>query len=400
LGRKAEAKVKNLERSWDFYNDAFDVALPIYKVELARSGRSKCAQKTKSAKRCYGEATIDKGDVRIGSIDMESGSYTRWMHLMCWRVPSRVWLGVPDPEICQDKSKFEEALSSMNEVLFTGFDALSPIDKDRIIVHIMDKSHWAKLTHRKGPAVSESTLITGPEIKMENGPVRALPASSEPFPGFQDQNQLVPFQQELMPVKGFQMPVKTKQNANYLLGKTVVLTGVFPEVGGGAGLNLGKDKVKEMVTNFGGRVTSAISGKTDYLIVGEEPGYSKVSKARTQPKCQLLSLSSMKNAIESGRSESLQSLPPVIVDSFSSGYMGTSNLALTASQRELGIAKGHIEVPLLINAPKRSAMPASTSTIVKKPRVTKTKAPKTQKVKAEPDPAVKSESFRRSSRKR
>jgi len=120
-------------------------------VELAKSGRSKCVQKTKSAKMCFGQEVIDKGDVRIGSIDLESGSYTRWMHLNCWRVPSRIWLGIPDPEVCQDKSKFEEALSSMNQVLFTGFDALSPTDKDRVIIHIMDKSHWAKLSHRKRP---------------------------------------------------------------------------------------------------------------------------------------------------------------------------------------------------------------------------------------------------------
>ena len=33
------------------------------------------------------------------------------------------------------------------------------------------------------------------------------------------------------------------------------MTGVFPEVGGGAGLNLGKERVKAMIESFGGRVT-------------------------------------------------------------------------------------------------------------------------------------------------
>jgi hypothetical protein len=127
-----------------------------YKVELAKSGRSKCVQKTKSAKMCFGQEVIDKGEVRIGTSILIGPWYNgirsyRWMHLNCWRVPSRIWLGIPDPEVCQDKSKFEEALSSMNQVLFTGFDALSPTDKDRVIIHIMDKSHWAKLSHRKRP---------------------------------------------------------------------------------------------------------------------------------------------------------------------------------------------------------------------------------------------------------
>ena len=46
-----------------------------------------------------------------------------------------------------------------------------------------------------------------------------------------------------------------------LRDKTVVLTGIFPEVGGGCGLNLGKDKVKSIVESFGGKVTGSISGK-------------------------------------------------------------------------------------------------------------------------------------------
>ena len=35
---------------------------------------------------------------------------------------------------------------------------------------------------------------------------------------------------------------------------TVVLTGIFPEVGGGAGLNLGKDRARCMLESFGAKV--------------------------------------------------------------------------------------------------------------------------------------------------
>lgn len=52
-----------------------------------------------------------------------------------------------------------------------------------------------------------------------------------------------------------------------LEGKRFVLTGVFPELGGGKGLTLGKDRTTAMITSFGGRVTSAVSGKTDFVLV-------------------------------------------------------------------------------------------------------------------------------------
>ncbi len=39
-----------------------------------------------------------------------------------------------------------------------------------------------------------------------------------------------------------------------LRGKTVVLTGLFPELGGGSGLDLGKERAKAMVEEFGGKV--------------------------------------------------------------------------------------------------------------------------------------------------
>jgi|AntAceMinimDraft_11_1070367.scaffolds.fasta_scaffold403803_1 hypothetical protein len=64
--------------------------MPLYKVELAKSGRSKCGM----AARCkFGEDNpsvlkphvISKDTVRVGSIDLQSGAYGRWVHLECWR---------------------------------------------------------------------------------------------------------------------------------------------------------------------------------------------------------------------------------------------------------------------------------------------------------------------------
>ena len=44
-----------------------------------------------------------------------------------------------------------------------------------------------------------------------------------------------------------------------LAGETVVLTGIFPEIGGGQGLGLGKEKTKAMIESFGGRVRAPLT---------------------------------------------------------------------------------------------------------------------------------------------
>ena len=102
-------------------------------------------------------------------------------------------------------------------------------------------------------------------------------------------------------------------------------------------MNLGKAKVKKMVESFGGRVTSSVSGKTDILIVGKEPGMSKVSKAR-DPKnnkkstIQLLDVHEICNVCR-GR-HCLEDSKPAVIGAFSAGYR-SNGLALTASKADL-----------------------------------------------------------------
>ncbi len=55
-----------------------------------------------------------------------------------------------------------------------------------------------------------------------------------------------------------------------LNGLTFVITGTLP---------LPREEVKEMIEKYGGKVASSVSQKTDYLVVGEQPG-SKLQKAR------------------------------------------------------------------------------------------------------------------------
>ena len=47
------------------------------------------------------------------------------MRLGCWRVPNRVWLGLPNPDTCTERAAFERALRSMGAVLLSGLAELS-----------------------------------------------------------------------------------------------------------------------------------------------------------------------------------------------------------------------------------------------------------------------------------
>ena len=64
-------------------------------------------------------------------------------------------------------------------------------------------------------------------------------------------------------------PMQVQQAAD-LQGKTFVITGALP---------LGRDAIKERLVSRGAKVSGSVSGRTDYLVVGENPG-SKLDKAR------------------------------------------------------------------------------------------------------------------------
>lgn len=67
-------------------------------------------------------------------------------------------------------------------------------------------------------------------------------------------------------------PKRERAPAGTLAGKTFVLTGTLP--------GLTRDEASEMIVNAGGKVTSSVSKKTNYVVAGEEAG-SKLTKAES-----------------------------------------------------------------------------------------------------------------------
>lgn len=68
------------------------------------------------------------------------------------------------------------------------------------------------------------------------------------------------------------MSNNAEKNENLLfLKKTFVVTGTLEKYN--------RDEISKIIENFGGKVSSSVSKKTDYLVFGKKPG-SKFVKAK------------------------------------------------------------------------------------------------------------------------
>jgi DNA ligase (NAD+) len=75
---------------------------------------------------------------------------------------------------------------------------------------------------------------------------------------------------ERMKAAGVNMTAQSQNEGGVLLGKTFVLTGTLP--------TLKRSEAQELIEKNGGKVSSSVSKKTDFVVAGEEAG-SKLDKA-------------------------------------------------------------------------------------------------------------------------
>lgn len=76
---------------------------------------------------------------------------------------------------------------------------------------------------------------------------------------------------ERLKEKGLNFTYMTTKKSDVLSGKTFVLTGTLP--------TLKRDEAKKIIEDMGGKVSSSVSKKTDYVVAGEDAG-SKLTKAQ------------------------------------------------------------------------------------------------------------------------
>ena len=381
-GKAPAAAEPRRHPSYGYFQEAMDAGVALYVIELAKSGRATCAKGEKCCRPIeFDDATstpktkvetttkrgrkvkasdanavsasardlerIAKGAVRIGVIDGISGKYARFCHLKCWRIPSLIWKGLPQPGSADfsDIDAFVRALRSMNEVVFTGFASLPERKQREVAEWCMDATHWAKARKTKklagGAKIEVKVEEDDVDLNVKDDDVALVHVPPKKAKKSKAGMTLTATAATAIVAKpspaGCIIPVPGHDGAvaNVFAQKTCVMTGVFPELGGGMGLNLGKDRMRQVIERFGGRVTSAISGKTDILIVGREPGATKTETAR-QRNLQLLSFENTMDVIH-GRY--IEGEKPLVIDKFSAGWGGSGKI-YSWDQKRLDAAAG------------------------------------------------------------
>lgn len=143
-----------------------------------------------------------------------------------------------------------------------------------------------------------------------------------------------------------------------LVNLTFVITG---------DLSVDRDSVTNFIKRLGGRVTGAVSGKTSFLVVGSEPGATKVDKAKKlnvkmvdeKGLSELVKLKSKE--VELGVSSTATQSPPKKTASPAAGKKKAATLKAAASTPAVVSASGPIRVASHAKMPSTapSTVPAS-----------------------------------------
>ena len=259
-------------------SDAVASMAPLH-AELARSDRSTCQV-------CGTQ--IEAGTLRIGSLDAKTGTYGRWQRLACWR---------PSPEAL-------EALVG------------APIDVAALAEQLVRDGECALLS-RTADMDEASVALLSSHLRALAAPAPPAGAQSPPPAS---RKRAVPTPDTAPAAKRQARPPSIEPVPDALQGLQVILTGVFPTLGGGCGLNEGKEIAAALLRDSGAAVkpgiTKSMSKDRAFVLVGERPGTSKVDKARAA-NLKLVDLDGLRRLLNG---DGLSAVDEAVITELSGGY--------------------------------------------------------------------------------
>ena len=206
--------------SWEFYKEAPEESMPMYHFQYAASNKSTCRV-------CH--TKIDKNMIRVGTLNEEFGTYGQFSKLHCFSWEKLFpFMNTFDFGGRKTKKKVLDCLIHMDGMYIRGITCLTTKDQT-LVATLFLKALQSK---RDRDEIAQTVAVK----KRKSTATEVANASTE----------LV----EELPM--FVVPEITEKNKDKLKGLQFTSTGKFPELGGGGGKNVGKDKLREMIESFGG----------------------------------------------------------------------------------------------------------------------------------------------------
>ena len=257
---------------------------PTWKVDLAATGRGGCNV-------CGG--AIGAGTLRVGGLDRRAGTFAWFRHFSCWK-PTGVLEAFPPARLAAEVEAFTQTNTS---ALITRSAEVGASDVALVASTLLAATEAATATEAPAPAPASP-----PEASRKR-----LAETPDTAPAAKRQTTAP--------------PVVAVAGPDALKHFLVVITGVFPELGGGCGLHEGKDKATEVLVGSGASVKAGITkamSKTAkaFVLVGDRPGASKVSKA-TALDIKLINMNGLRRLLAG---ELLADVDAAVVNEFSAGY--------------------------------------------------------------------------------
>lgn len=162
---------------------------------------------------------------------------------------------------------------SMEDILLTGTGTLDDAEKILFVQHCVNSENWAGYKKRKAKQIMGESSSAGQGVSVKGAKIPnksesasaaakgniqpSMVASSNQAPAARS-NNIVPGNFAVL-VPGVDGALNDDK---FLRGKTFLISGAFPEVGGSNADSVGMENIKAMIGNFGGKVITRFSKNT------------------------------------------------------------------------------------------------------------------------------------------